>query len=105
TAAMSMLPRPTSLIDDSPVTKIVCEAVFGPPVDIPEGIAQLKLDLLTLLVEVLPVADVDNPPANPNGAVPIPATELERYKYLIHEDRFFVLPDRLGTFTVPLQPL
>src|SRR5262249_25120517 len=63
---LSMLPRDSSLIDDSPVAKIVCEAVFGSPVDISEGIAQLKLDLLTLLVEVIPVADINNPPQNPN---------------------------------------
>ena len=105
TMAMSVLPRDSSLIDDSPVTKIVCRAVFGPPVEIPEGIAQLKLDLLTLLVEVIPVADINNPPQNPNNAVPIPATELERYAYMVHEGRFFLLPDRLGTLNVPLQPL
>jgi hypothetical protein len=93
TMAMSVLPRDSSLIDDSPVTKIVCRAVFGPPVEIPEGIAQLKLDLLTLLVEVIPVADINNPPQNPNNAVPIPATELERYAYMVHEGRFFLLPD------------
>ena len=103
TAAVSMLPRDTSLIDGSQVTKIVVEAVFGPPVDISEGIAQLKLDLLTLLVEVIPVADTNNPQQNPDNAVPIPATELERYSYMVHDGRFFVLPDRLGMLDLPLK--
>ena len=103
TAAVSMLPRDAGLIDGSQVTKIVVEAVFGPPVDISEGIAQLKLDLLTLLVEVIPVADTNNPQQNPDNAVPIPATELERYSYMVHDGRFFVLPDRLGMLDLPLK--